>query len=62
MERDEAIEGYHEALRVHRDRYHVAEAIYISEVDPMVKADLIIDNSDFAKPPRAWSQRGRGQS
>ncbi len=62
VKRDETIEGYHEASRVHRDRYHVAEAIYISEVDPMAKADVIIDNSDFANPRVVGSQRGRGQS
>lgn len=54
--RDEAIEGHDEAARVHRDRYHVAEAIYIAEVDPMAKADVIIDNTDFAHP-RAWAAR-----
>lgn len=42
--------GYDEASRVHRDRCHVAEPIYSSGVDPMGKADVIIDNSDVANP------------
>ncbi len=50
MRRDEAIEGHHEASRVHHDRYHVALSIYTSEVDPIAKAHVIIDNSDFAHP------------
>jgi len=48
--RDTAMEGAREAERVHRDRYHAAEMIYISEVGPKSLADLIIDNSDFACP------------
>jgi uridine kinase len=48
--RDRATEGKEEAARVHRDRYHVAEAIYLAEVRPRSKADVIIDNRDFARP------------
>jgi uridine kinase len=48
--RDAAREGAQEALRVHRDRHHAAEMIYLAEVDPKSLADLIIDNSDFARP------------
>ena len=48
--RDTEVEGLEEATRVHRDRYHAAERIYLAEVDPMSLADLIIDNSDFACP------------
>jgi uridine kinase len=48
--RDAAREGAQEALRVHRDRYHAAEMIYLTEVGPKALADLIIDNSDFARP------------
>jgi len=54
--RDGAAEGVAEATRVHRDRYHVAEAIYVAEVRPQALADVIIDNRDFASPhmlPRA---------
>jgi uridine kinase len=48
--RDAAREGAAEAERVHRDRYHAAEAIYQAEVNPLPAADLIIDNSDIAAP------------
>lgn len=49
--RDAAMEGGIEAAaRLHRDRYHVAELLYISEVDPVSKADVVVDNSDFARP------------
>jgi uridine kinase len=59
--RDTAMEGAEEALRVHRDRYHAAEAIYVAEVDPKSVADLIIDNSDFARPVIVGGLRsGRG--
>jgi uridine kinase len=33
-----------------RDRYQVAEDIYVSEVDPVSRADLVIDNHDLAAP------------
>ena len=48
--RDTEMEGMEEATRVHRDRYHAAERIYLAEVDPMSLADAIIDNSNFARP------------
>ena len=48
--RDRAAEGLEEASRLHRDRYQVAETIYIAEVRPQGLADVIIDNSDFASP------------
>jgi uridine kinase len=48
--RDTAREGAAEAERVHRDRYHAAETVYQAEVDPLLAADLVIDNSDFAAP------------
>jgi len=48
--RDAAMEGAREAERVHRDRYHAAELIYLAEVDPKSLADLIVDNGDFARP------------
>jgi uridine kinase len=48
--RDEASEGRAEAERLHRDRYHESERIYIAEVDPTSKAEVIIDNTDFAAP------------
>jgi len=48
--RDAPMEGAADAERVHRDRYHVAELVYRAEVDPLLAADLVIDNSDFAAP------------
>lgn len=48
--RDTEMERLEEATRVHRDRYHASQRIYLAEVDPMSLADLIIDNSDFANP------------
>lgn len=48
--RDAELEGRAEAERVHRDRYHVAEQLYLTEVDPRAKADTIIDNSDYDNP------------
>jgi len=50
ISRDQAAEGLEEATRVHRDRYHVAEAIYLAEVRPQAIADVIIDNRDFTRP------------
>ena len=54
--RDSAAEGAGEAARLHRDRYHAAEMIYLAEVDPRSLADLIIDNRDF-KHPRILTHR-----
>jgi uridine kinase len=48
--RDSAAEGAGEAARLHRDRYHAAEMIYLAEVDPPSLADLIVDNRDFKRP------------
>jgi uridine kinase len=48
--RDTEREGPQEAARLHRDRYHQAEQIYIAEVNPRDLADVIIDNRDFANP------------
>jgi uridine kinase len=48
--RDTEREGRAEAEALHRDRYHAAEAIYAGEVDPVGKADFVIDNRDFANP------------
>jgi uridine kinase len=50
IERDTESEGRAEAERLHRDRYQASEQIYLSEVDPKAKAELIIDNTDYATP------------
>ena len=55
--RDSEAEGIEEATQVHRDRYHVAEMVYIAEVGPRQLADVIIDNGDFANP-RIEHRRG----
>ena len=48
--RDVDVEGIEEATRVRRDRYGPAEEIYLAEVDPVTKADLVVDNNDFSSP------------
>jgi uridine kinase len=48
--RDIDAEGVVEATRVRRDRYSPAEAIYVTEVDPLSKADIVIDNNDLGDP------------
>jgi uridine kinase len=48
--RDTAREGLDGATRLHRDRYHAAELIYLAEVEPRSIADVLIDNRDFARP------------
>jgi len=50
IDRDAVSEGRVEAELLHRDRYHEAERIYIAEVNPKTRADVVIDNTDFAKP------------
>jgi uridine kinase len=50
IERDAAREGREEALRIHRDRYQASERIYMQEVNPKVKADIVVDNSDLVAP------------
>jgi uridine kinase len=39
-----------EVEAVHRDRYHVAERVYVDDVDPVRFADVVIDNSAFDRP------------
>jgi uridine kinase len=48
--RDTATEGTEEATRLHRDRYRVAERIYLAEVSPRGLASIIINNTDLKKP------------
>lgn len=58
ISRDMDMEGLEEATRLHQDRYHAAETIYMAEVNPRSLADVIIDNSDFANPRLLGRQRG----
>ena len=39
-----------DAEDVHRDRYGGAKAVYLAEVDPVPKADVVVDTSDHAAP------------
>ena len=48
--RDSAAGGGGEAARLHRDRYHEAEMIYLAEAGPRSLADVIVDNRDFKRP------------
>jgi uridine kinase len=48
--RDAPTEGQAEAERLHRDRYQIGERIYFDEVGPTARADVIIDNTDYANP------------
>jgi uridine kinase len=52
------MEGLEEATRLHQDRYHAAETIYMAEINPRSLVDVIIDNSDFANPWLLSRQRG----
>jgi uridine kinase len=38
------------AEAVHRDRYQVAERVYMDEVDPLRLVDVVIDNTTFGLP------------
>lgn len=50
VDRDAPVEGREAAERIHRDRYHEAERIYVDEVDPVARADVVVDNTDFSSP------------
>jgi uridine kinase len=50
IRRDLDAEGIDEATRVRRERYGPAEEIYIAEVRPRSKSNLIIDNNNFSRP------------
>lgn len=63
IERDTIAEGgVDAATRLHRDRYHAAEAIYLVEVGPQSLADVVIDNRDFARPGVTWRRAGQQPS
>jgi uridine kinase len=48
--RDTATEGIVDATNVHQGRYRDAEEIYLREVDPLIRADLVVDNNDLSAP------------
>ena len=39
-----------EVERLHRDRYLPGEELYLAEVDPVGRADVVIDNTSFEAP------------
>ena len=47
--RDRAREG-DQTEALHRDRYGTAEAVYLTEADPLARADIVINNDDFGVP------------
>ena len=48
VHRDQSREGAEEAARVHRERYGAAEELYVSEVGPRWRADVVLDNTELA--------------
>lgn len=50
VRRDAAMEGSDSAERLLRDRYRVADEIYVTEVDPILLVDVVIDNTHFSHP------------
>lgn len=51
LQRDAAMYGDAAAAEaLHRERYHAAEAVYLSEVDAPAVADIVVDNTDFSAP------------
>jgi uridine kinase len=51
IERGEARDAeWGEPESVHRTRYADATDVYLAEVDAPARADVVIDNSDFANP------------
>jgi uridine kinase len=50
IKRDAELEGYEEALRLHTTRFAVSEQLYVDEVAPTHKANIVIDNTDFENP------------
>jgi uridine kinase len=48
--RDAEREGAQQAEALHRERYGVAEDLYIAEAEPLARADVVVDNNDFDHP------------
>ncbi|MEW2067885.1 uridine kinase [Streptomyces sp. NPDC007346] len=48
-ERDQNWAGT-DAESIHRNRYLVAERLYLGEVDPLPRMDAMVDNTNFARP------------
>ena len=50
IERDVELEGHDEAVRLHTTRFRVGEQLYVDEVRPSRKANIVIDNTVFDHP------------
>jgi uridine kinase len=50
--------GADETESLHRDRWLPAERLYIAEVDPAARADIVIDNTDLERPVLSSSCSG----
>lgn len=50
VRRDAVMVGAAAAESLHRDRYQASEQIYLAEVDPRSSAEVVIDNTDIARP------------
>lgn len=50
VDRDAGPDGREEVEALHRDRYLAAEQLYIGEVDPVARADVVIDNTELDAP------------
>jgi uridine kinase len=50
IERDVEMEGRDEAVRLHTTRFSVGEQIYVNEVRPAERADIVVDNTHFDRP------------
>lgn len=50
VDRDGLREGVTAAENLHRQRYGVAEEVYIAEVNPVALAHVVVDNNDFDNP------------
>jgi uridine kinase len=49
--RDTAADGGASASdALHRDRYLASELVYLREVEPRDRADVVVDNNDFDAP------------
>jgi len=48
--RDAAMEGNDEAMRLHIMRFRVGEQMYVDEVRPADRANIVVDNTHFDRP------------
>ena len=50
LARDTGREGAEEAARLDRERYRPAEEVYLAQVAPAERADIVVDNRDLTRP------------